>query len=146
MVVQWVAGTEAEYKLIARTFLSVFPNTTVWREGGVLIGTVEPLRLSGRISSGNCRCQDARRALETSARTASRSSRGSIPPGPDELREFVGPGPILTDDRPMVEYFLSLPRDRDPDFSKLKKGDFNRLVAVNRSVNIQAETAELAEN
>ena len=32
--------------------------------------------------------------------------------GPDDLRTFVGPGPLLTDDRPLVEYFLSLPRDR----------------------------------
>ena len=30
IAVQWVAGTEAEHKLIARTFLSVFPQTTVW--------------------------------------------------------------------------------------------------------------------
>ena len=47
---------------------------------------------------------------------------------PYELRAFVGPGPILTDDQPLVEYFLSLPRDRDPDFSKMKKGDFSRLL------------------
>ena len=30
IVLQWVAGTEAEYKTIARTFLSVFPGTTAW--------------------------------------------------------------------------------------------------------------------
>ena len=36
------------------------------------------------------------------------------------LRAFVGPGPLLTDDRPLVEYFLSLPRDRDVDLSSLK--------------------------
>ena len=130
MVVQWVAGTEAEYNLIARTFLSVFPNTTVWREGSVLIGTVEPLRLSR---------QDFEWKLQVAGRAQGARDLGAdsfdklarfYTTGPEELREFVGPGPILTDDRPMVEYFLSLPRDRDPDFSKLKKGDFNRLVVV----------------
>jgi len=45
--------------------------------------------------------------------------------GPDDLRAFVGPGPLLTDDRPLVEYFLSLPRDRDVDLSSLK-GDVGR--------------------
>jgi hypothetical protein len=29
--------------------------------------------------------------------------------GPEELAQFVGVGPVLTDDRPVVEYFLSLP-------------------------------------
>ena len=45
IVLQWVAGTEAEYKTIARTFLSVFPGTTAWVGGGLLVGSVEPLRL-----------------------------------------------------------------------------------------------------
>src|SRR6185295_6072827 len=45
MVVQWVSGTEAEYKTIARTFLSVFPETTVWGDGSLLLGSMEPLRL-----------------------------------------------------------------------------------------------------
>ena len=44
---------------------------------------------------------------------------------PEELRAFVGAGPLLTDDKPVVEYFLSLPRDRDVDTSSLK-GDVRR--------------------
>jgi hypothetical protein len=47
--------------------------------------------------------------------------------GPDELRSFVGEGPILTDDRPLVEYFVSLPRDRNVDLSGLR-GDVHRHV------------------
>ena len=27
----------------------------------------------------------------------------------DELEAFVGPGPILSDDRPFIEYYRSLP-------------------------------------
>jgi len=130
MVVQWVAGTEAEYNLIARTFLSVFPNTTVWRDGGVLIGTVEPLHLNR--GDFDWKLQVAGRAQgarDLGAESFDKLAR-FYTTGAEELRDFVGPGPILTDDRPMVEYFLSLPRDRDPDFSKLKKGDFNRLVTV----------------
>ncbi len=130
MVVQWVAGTEAEYNMIARTFLSVFPNTTVWREGSVLIGSVEPLRLTR---------QDFDWKLQVAGRAQGARDLGAdsfdklarfYTTGSDELREFVGLGPVLTDDRPLVEYFLSLPRDRDPDFSKMKKGDFSRLLGV----------------
>ena len=43
------------------------------------------------------------------------------------MRAFVGDGPILTDDRPLVEYFLSLPSARDPDLSRLR-GDVQRHV------------------
>jgi spermidine synthase len=130
MVVQWVAGTEAEYNLIARTFLSVFPHTTVWRDGGVLIGTVEPLRLTKADFDWKLQVPGrAQGARDLGADSFEKLAR-FYTTGPDELREFIGPGPILTDDRPMVEYFLSLPRDRDPDFSRLKKGDFNRLVVV----------------
>lgn len=130
MVVQWAAGTEAEYNLIARTFLSVFPNTTVWREGSLLIGAVEPLRLSRHDFDWKLQVPGrAQGARDLGADSFDKLAR-FYTTGPEELREFVGPGPILTDDRPMVEYFLSLPRDRDPDFSKLKKGDFSRLLAV----------------
>jgi hypothetical protein len=48
--------------------------------------------------------------------------------GPDELRAFVGAGPILTDDQPRVEYFLSLPEDDPPiDLSPLT-GDARRYL------------------
>jgi spermidine synthase len=127
MAVQWVAGTEAEYKIIARTFLSVFPYTTVWGGGSLLVGMTEPLRLSR--ADFNLKLRDPSRAqglhdlgTDTFARLL-----GAFNAGPDELAAFVGPGPLLTDDRPSVEYFLSLPRDRDIDTSSLK-GDVRKFV------------------
>jgi hypothetical protein len=47
--------------------------------------------------------------------------------GPAELSAYIGPGPILTDDLPLVEYFLSLPRDRDANLSAVA-GDVMRHV------------------
>jgi hypothetical protein len=50
--------------------------------------------------------------------------------GPDEMRAFVGPGAVLTDDRPLVEYHHWLPRpEQQPslDLSSLK-GDVQRHV------------------
>ena len=43
------------------------------------------------------------------------------------IGQFVGDGPILTDDKPLVEYFLSLPRDRDVNLSGVR-GDVTRYV------------------
>ena len=48
--------------------------------------------------------------------------------GPDALRAFAGDGPLLTDDKPVIEYFLSLPRnDRAPDLSSVH-GRFEDIV------------------
>jgi spermidine synthase len=127
IVVQWVAGTDAEYKIIARTFLSVFPDVTVWRDGTLLVGSVGPLRL---------RRADFQWKLQVPGRAQGAADLGvetfdallkEYRAGPDELRAFVGDGPVLTDDRPLVEYFLSLPRERDVDLSPLK-GDVHRIV------------------
>jgi len=127
LVLQWVAGTDAEYKLIARTFQSVFPETTVWADGTLLVGAMEPLRL---------RRDDFDRKLRTPGWAQGLRDLGTetfdrllalFRAGPDDLRAFVGPGPLLTDDRPLVEYFLSLPRDRDVDLSSLK-GDAGRYI------------------
>jgi spermidine synthase len=120
LVLQWVAGTEAEYKTISRTFLSVFPQTTVWADGSLLLGSVEPLRL--RREDFERKLQDAGRAegLRELGADSFDKLLASFVAGPEQLRAFVGEGPLLTDDRPLAEYFLSLPRDREPDLKQLK--------------------------
>jgi hypothetical protein len=48
--------------------------------------------------------------------------------GPKALRSLIGEGPLLTDDRPLVEYFLSLPRNEpDIDLSSLR-GDVREIT------------------
>ena len=44
------------------------------------------------------------------------------------MRAFVGDGPILTDDLPLVEYFLSLPRDKGIDLRGLRGNVETRVV------------------
>ena len=45
LALQWVWGTEAEYKTIMRTFLSVFPEATLWWDGSLMIGSKQRLVL-----------------------------------------------------------------------------------------------------
>jgi spermidine synthase len=107
LVMQWNGGEDATYRLILRTFLSVFPNTTLWADGTLMVGSVEPFTFS--------RTQyDARRAnpqfrglFDWDYQTIVDMYLG----GPPELARWVGDGPIITDDRPLIEYFLSLPKD-----------------------------------
>jgi spermidine synthase len=127
MAVQWVAGTDAEYKIIARTFLSVFPHVTVWGGGSLLVGMTEPRRLSRRDFEWKLEAAGRAQGLHDLNVESFERLLAAFDAGPDELRAFVGPGPLLTDDKPSVEYFLSLPRDRDVDTSSLKS-DVRRYV------------------
>jgi spermidine synthase len=126
-VLQWVAGTDAEYKTIARTFLHVFPQATAWMDGTLLVGSVGPLQL--RRSDFEWKRQIPGRAQGAGALgvTSFEQLLSLYRAGPAELQEFVGAGPILTDDRPLVEYFLSLPRDKAADLSQLKRGAVREL-------------------
>jgi spermidine synthase len=127
LVLQWVAGTEAEYKTIARTFVSVFPETTVWVDGSLLVGSLQPLRLRRAEFDAKLGLPGRARGLHDLGIESFDKLVTTFVAGPDELRAYVGPGPILTDDRPLTEYFLSLPRDKNPDLSSLK-GDVKRYV------------------
>jgi spermidine synthase len=127
LALQWVAGTDAEYRLIMRTFLSVFPETTLWVDGGLMVGSVEPLVLRRSDLDWKLEVPGRREMLASLGVRSFEDLLGLYIAGPDELRAFVGEGPILTDDRPMVEYFLSLPRDRHVDLTGVR-GDVWRHV------------------
>jgi spermidine synthase len=127
VVMQWVAGTEQEYKTIARTFLSVFPEATAWIDGGLLLGSNEPLRLRRSDFEWKLDAPGRRQGLKDLGIDTFDKLLAAFTAGPDQLRAFVGDGPLLTDDRPLAEYFLSLPRDTYPDLSKLK-GDVRQFV------------------
>ena len=120
IAVQWVAGTEQEYKLIARTFLSVFPHTTLWADGSLMVGSNRPLRLKAADFDWKLAVPEARAALQELGYPSFEALVSQYRAGPEELRALVGPGPVLTDDRPLVEYFLSLDREGTIDLSGLR--------------------------
>ena len=125
VVMQWIAADSAfEYRLLLRTFLSVFPDTTAWAEGSLLAGRLKPLQFSA--SRFEQRRQDAafRSVFDWDLATI----RRLYFTGPDTLRALASDGPLLTDDRPLIEYFLSLPRN-DPGFDpKTVQGRFEDVL------------------
>jgi spermidine synthase len=118
LVLQW-NGAEGDttYRMILRTFMSVFPHTTLWADGTLMLGSVQPFELSR--TAYEQRYQDARfrELFDWNFDTIVRTYLA----GPDQIKAWLGDGPILTDDKPAIEYFLSLPRNEPaPDLTPLR--------------------------
>jgi spermidine synthase len=118
LVLQWNgAETDTGYRLILRTFMSVFPHTTLWADGTLMLGSKTPFEFSRSAYEHRYRDPAFRELFDWDYDTLLRTYLA----GPDAIRAWLGEGPILTDDRPVIEYFLSLPKnDPPPDLSTLK--------------------------
>ena len=127
LVAQWIDGTEAEYKIITRTFLSVFPHATLWAEGSVLIGSTKPLRMSRGDFEWKLTIPERAQGFRDINVTKFEDLTNLYTAGPNELADYVGDGPLLTDDRPLAEYFLSLPRGGEPNRTGFKR-DLSEIV------------------
>jgi spermidine synthase len=129
VMMQWVGIRPAsEYKLIVRTFLTAFPHATAWVNGSLLVGTTEPLQLDAAAFTAKLSHASTRSALALVDITSFDSLLALYTAGPESLRALIGPGLILTDDRPLVEYHRSLPAgERDIDVSGLRD-DVHRWV------------------
>jgi spermidine synthase len=121
VALQWIGQRPpVEYKLIMRTFLDVFPDATLWHDGTLMVGTLRPLRIS-RAAFERRRAHPATKAaLDEAGFVDFDAVRRLYTAGPVEMRSFVGPGTVLTDDRPLVEYGWVPARQPPLDLSALK--------------------------
>jgi spermidine synthase len=121
IMVQWIGlRSEQHYKLILRTFLSVFPEVSLWGDGSLVVGSAAPLTLTPEAFARRLAEPGVREALAPLGVTDYASLAALHRADGPALRAFVGEGPLLTDDRPLVEYFLSLPPgDRPVDLDPL---------------------------
>ena len=109
VMLQWVPDErDVHYEMIVRSFLEVFPNATAWANGSMLVGTRDPLRIDADAFNARLADPATRAALESVGILDAASLAGLYTAGPDELRAFVGPGQVLDDDHPRVEYFRTL--------------------------------------
>jgi len=122
LVMQWNGGDSmTEYKLLMRTFLSVFPYTTLWGDGSLMLGSMKPFTLSQS-------AYEARRAgFELFPWDLATLKRIYVA-GTDDIKAFVGDGPLLTDDKPVIEYFLSLPKNDEPGRYTGPGGVFEKIL------------------
>ena len=108
---QWVPLhrlPEKHYKMIVRTFIEVFPHTTLWYKYTpdfvILIGTPEPLRVDYKNFITRAQIASIREGLAADDLDGM-SLLDSFMMGPEAVRKYVGFGPVHTDDRPRLEFF-----------------------------------------
>lgn len=110
VVAQWMGPhDDYQYKMMVRTFLSVFPEVTLWLGADLIIGSRQPIRLDLAQTARRFESESARRAMSEVGFEGPEAAPRWFVATRDELEAFVGPGPLLTDDRPSIEYFRSLP-------------------------------------
>ncbi len=129
LMLQWIGQREEQhYKLIMRTFLHVFPQATLWADGTLMVGSLEPLRLRRENYERRSLMPEVLFGLAQVRLDNFDAVLRRYTAGPDEMRRFVGEGPLLTDDRPLLEYHRSLRGPSGPlDLSSLR-GDVQRHV------------------
>jgi len=122
VMAQWVPPfSDYQYKMILRTFLTAFPHATLWQSGDLIIGsnapiTIDRARLQARFADPKLTA-----VLRDSGITSPNDFLSRFNATGDEVRARIGPGPIITDDRPSIEYFRSLPQDGPPDVTRYSR-------------------------
>lgn len=111
VMVQWVPNERArDHAMIVRSFLEVFPHVTAWGSASLLVGSNEPLQIDAADYERRVTDPGAGAALVAAGIGTVDSLHAMYTAGRDELIEFVGDGPVLTDDRPRLEFWRSAGR------------------------------------
>jgi spermidine synthase len=111
LMVQWLHLYEIDdetFKLVVRTFRSVFPHVTIWQSlvaDVLLIGSKQPLvfdekELERRLSVPAVRADLKRIEIPDVATLLSLQMLSD-----DRMRDYAGPGEFNTEDRPLLEYW-----------------------------------------
>jgi hypothetical protein len=108
--------------------VSVFPHTTLWYGGSLMVGSSRPLVLDESAFTRKQQVPSSKAALDAAGLSSFDELLTKYTAGPGELKTFLGDGRVLTDDQPLTEYFLALPQnDAAVDLSKVH-GNVNRHV------------------
>jgi predicted membrane-bound spermidine synthase/tetratricopeptide (TPR) repeat protein len=131
--VEWVpihSLRVAEFKIITRTFQSVFPHTSMWVVHGVdeqarfvsyvlLAATPEPLKIDVAKLQGRLNAEPVRRDLQPYGLHTPAGFLDSFLCAEETLRRWTGDGPVNTDDLPFTQYMTRYsqgPAFRNADF------------------------------
>ncbi|RJP23231.1 MAG: spermidine synthase [Candidatus Abyssobacteria bacterium SURF_5] len=115
IVCQWIpipASTEAQYKMLVRTFMEVFPHTSVWgsvnRLGTYLLATPERLDIDRGAFAAYFLRPEVRDDLSLYMKEApgAKDMFSLLLLDEDSAKYYVQGAPVLTDDLPLIEFPL----------------------------------------
>jgi spermidine synthase len=111
LAVQWIPFhllSEEEVRMTARTFIEVFPHTTLWltalRQHAILVGTQEQLRIDFAALKEKIEDTKVQRDLESLKVTDAIDFLSWYVMGENALREYAGDAPLNTDNHPYLEF------------------------------------------
>ena len=111
LLVQWIPFhlvSDREVKMIAKTFMTVFPHTTLWftplRQYIILIGTQEELEIDFESLSRKLEMRNVQRDLELLNVTDPIDVLNLFVMGEEVLAKYVGDARINTDNHPYLEF------------------------------------------
>jgi spermidine synthase len=115
VALHWNGGmTDAEHKMILRAFVAAFPHATLWGDGSLMIGTKQPLTVSRARIESLLATPEGRQALALMHVESFDHLVRMFRASPADIAAYLGPGQVLSDDQPSLEYFASLsPAERD---------------------------------
>ncbi len=111
LLVQWLPLhllSDREVRMTARTFLTVFPHTTLWytpfRHHGILVGTQEPLKIDYPSLTRKLERTGVQQDLAQMNVTGPMDFLSWFVMGEEALTEYTGDADLNTDDHPYLEF------------------------------------------
>ncbi|GMV22692.1 MAG: hypothetical protein AMXMBFR57_26410 [Acidimicrobiia bacterium] len=115
LMVQWIpTDTEFQHKLMLRSFFDAFPYVTLWMGGSIAIGSEQPLVLDERAFALKTMYPQVLAAMDEAGLGSFDSVVRQYFSSRQHLDVYLGQGDMLRDDKPVTEYFLSLPTNSPP--------------------------------
>ena len=118
VLAQWVPmdlSREALPRMMIRTMMAEFPHVSLWipsRMEGVVIASMEPLEVDLEAWRNRMRAPELRADLEAVGFRTAEDLAAIFVAADGALAALVGDVPIVTDDRPRIEYFNLYPTVR----------------------------------
>ena len=124
VVVQWLpihGLAEPEYRMIVRTFQTVFPHASIWltTEYTILAGTMKPTEIDFGRARGELARNEIAETLESVNLSGPYALISCLVMAEERVARYAGPGPINTDDRPHISFLRPSDPGRDKHLSIL---------------------------
>lgn len=111
LALHWNGGaTQEEYRLILSAFAAVFPDVTLWGDGSLMVGSHTPLTVSQARIDARLSDPDWRHALGLMQVEKVADLERMFRFDDAAVRAFIAGVAPLSDDRPLLEYYESLPK------------------------------------